>query len=102
MRLIAALAASVLVAAPVAAAYAQPAMHAESANHRAGDEPGKGDRTGVDRSDPAAKQVGEDKISPADIATAPIARDRTRNTHHHQVTIGRAQPIRLHGYRRHA
>ena len=91
MRLTALLLASALIAAPLACASAQPAARETSANNRAGDEPGKGDRTGVDRSDPAAKQAGEDKISPADIATAPI-HEIAKSTHHVWAAGGRTIP----------
>ncbi len=90
MRLTALLIASALTAAPVSSVWAQTARSSAS-NPRAGDEPGKGDRTGIDRPDPAAKQAGEDKITPADIATAPI-HEQARSTHHVWTAGGHAIP----------
>ncbi len=90
MRLTTLLFASVLIAAPSFPAWAQTARSSASSSH-AGDEPGKGDRTGVDRPDPGAKQMGEDKIIPADIATAPI-HEQSQNTHHVWTAGGHAIP----------
>ncbi|WP_174300604.1 peptidase S10 [Caulobacter sp. S45] len=90
MRLTALLLASALLAAPLAPASAQTARSTASTSH-AGDEPGKGDRTGMDRPDAAAKQAGEDKITPADIATAPI-HEQLRSTHHVWTAGGRSIP----------
>ena len=81
MRLAALLLAAVAINAPLAAAQAQsPARGAETANARAGDEPGRS-QADMDRPDAGAKHAGEDKISPADIATAPI-HETARSTHH--------------------
>jgi carboxypeptidase C (cathepsin A) len=72
--------------------FAQPAARdASSSNARAGDEPGKSDRTGVDRPDQAAKDVAEQKITPGDIATAPI-HEVARATHHVWSAGGHALP----------
>ena len=90
MRPTALLLATALIAAPLSPAWAQPAARASSSN-RAGDEPGKGDKTGVERPDAAAKQAGEDKITPADIATAPI-HEQSRSTHHVWTAGGHAIP----------
>ena len=93
MRLTALVLASALVttlsAPPV---FAQTAASPDRThNERAGDEPGKTDRTGVERPDQGAKDVGEGKISPADIATAPI-HEIARSTHHVWSAGGHALP----------
>ena len=90
MRLTALLLASALIAAPLSPTWAQTARSTASTTH-AGDEPGKGDRSGIDRPDPGAKQAAEDKISPADIATAPI-HEQSRSTHHVWTAGGRTVP----------
>ncbi len=77
--------------APAGAALAQSSDRSSASNPRAGDEPGKGDRAPVDRPDAAAKKVGEDKITPEDIATAPI-HETARNTHHVWSVGGRTIP----------
>ena len=90
MRLTALLLATALGAAPLAA-YAQPAArNSETANARAGDEPGR-DRDGVERPDTEAKHAGEEKISPADIATAPV-HEVSRSTRHVWSAGGQSVP----------
>ena len=92
MRLTALLLATALAAAPLAStAHAQPAARSgETANARAGDEPGR-DRDGVERPDADAKHAGEEKISPADIATAPV-HEVSRSTRHVWSADGRTIP----------
>ena len=80
MRLTALLLASALAVQPLTSALAQTTPAASGAAARAGDEPGRG-RDRMERPDAAAKQAGEDKITPADIATAPI-HEISRSTHH--------------------
>ena len=91
MRLASLLLATSLILAPLSPALAQTSDRASTSNARAGDEPGKGDRAAVDRPDAAAKKVAEDKITPEDIATAPI-HETARNTHHVWSAGGRTIP----------
>ena len=91
MRLSVMLLATTLIATPIASSALAQAPRAAASNTHAGDEPGKGDQTGLERPDAAAKQVGEDKITPADIATAPI-HEQSRSTHHVWTAGGRAIP----------
>ncbi len=91
MRLTALLLATTLASAPLAVpstADAQPASAGSTA--RSGDEPGRG-RDRVERPDAAAKQAGEEKISPDDIATAPV-HEIARSTHHVWAAGGRTIP----------
>ncbi len=93
MRLTALLLATALASpsfVPPSVALAQPAAANTSNNARGGDEPGRG-RDRMERPDAAAKQAGEDKITPDDIATAPI-HEIARNTRHVWTAGARAIP----------
>ena len=94
MRLTALLLATALTTTPVLTSasqvFAQTASASPGGVARAGDEPGRGHNQ-MERPDAAAKQAGEEKITPDDVATAPV-HEVARSTHHVWTAGGHAIP----------
>ena len=91
MRLTALLLATALISGPLAGGATAQTAQAAATNARAGDEPGRGDHAAVDKDFEAHNVVPKDKITPDDIATAPI-HETARNTHHVWSAGGRTLP----------
>jgi carboxypeptidase C (cathepsin A) len=90
MRLQALLLATTLALAPLAHAQTLNRSREATAASHTGDEPGR-NTDEMERPDAQARRVGEEKIGPADIATAPI-REIARSTHHVWSAGGRTIP----------